>query len=200
MWYNARTLRTEEEHSMNLSRRALDLIPWVSGGRGVRYLLLVFLFAACTPAPAGDQPPVGVSTGKGEDRVTVTTTGSQVVLDIYSPSGIGSARVTLGRGQRPTQVLMRLHLVSLEGLRFAYGVTVVQVAVLGPDHTVQESVGGQGGAQKTITAGSPYWMPVQVVGNPAAGVKSAYFEVTAPQDFIMGANSIFNLSWVDYYR
>ena len=84
------------------------------------------VLAACTPISA----PVTATGSHPGDRVQVTTDAGTAIIDLYSPTGIGSATVTL---PRPQPVLLHLHLNGLEELRFAYGEVEVLAAVSSTD-------------------------------------------------------------------
>lgn len=158
------------------------------------------LLAACaqpvliTPGDDRPAPELAVTGDKPGDRVAVTADPARAVLEIWSASGIGGARVDLVAGSMPPQVLLRLHLAGLEQLTFDYGDALVQLSVSSSDGLVQQSV-VQAGQESQITSASPYWMEV---ARPAAA--DAPFLVTSPPAFAASAADYFTVEWIDFYR
>ena len=158
------------------------------------------LLTACVAVPL--QPVTyNVTPGKEDAAVTYQVNGGDVMVDVRSQSGIGSAQLAQTGGPAPTSVTMRLHLKGLEQFTFQYPAATVTASVSSHDGSVSESVSLEGGAAQPIGADSPYWMPVKISAtDPSIPLKDGYFEVQAPKDFITSASREFTLHWVDFYR
>jgi len=90
--------------------------------------------------------------------VTVTEEGGTALVEVTSPSGIGSADVQHTGGKRPRQVVIRLHLKGLEEFQFAYGQTVVTASFRVAAGRLGECSPGGSSLDEAIAPGSPYWM------------------------------------------
>ncbi len=66
---------------------------------------------------------------KGDPRITFSATNDTLLIDITSPTGIGSAAIEKTAGQWPGQIVMRLHVKGLENFKFKYGDTSIDLAV-----------------------------------------------------------------------
>ncbi len=94
------------------------------GTRLRRALPLAVLFltvcAGCAPARQDLQRQrsvriEAVSAPKAGEQLSVRLQGSTAVLEVFSPAGIGRARLVSGSGGWPRRFLVRLHLQALEG-------------------------------------------------------------------------------------
>jgi len=162
----------------------------------------VALLVLTSCVAVGSQPiTYRVTPGKEDATVTYQVNGRDVVVDVYSQSGIGSAEMTQTGGPAPASVTMRLHLKGLEQFTFRYPAAAVTASVSSHDGSVSESVSIQSGAAQAIDPSSPYWMTVTInATDPSIPLKDGYFEVWAPKDFLTSASREFTLHWVDFYR
>ena len=158
------------------------------------------LLTACVAVPL--QPVTyDVAPGKEDAVVTYQVNGGDVMVDVRSKSGIGSAQLAQTGGAAPTSLTMRLYLKGLEQFTFQYPAATVTAAVSSHDGSVSESVTIQGGAAQPIGPDSPYWMPVTInATDPSIPLKDGFFAVQAPKDFLATASREFTLRWVDFYR
>ncbi|NTU63893.1 MAG: hypothetical protein HGB05_10960, partial [Chloroflexi bacterium] len=125
-------------------------------------------------------------------RITFNTTSDLLLIDITSPTGIGSATIEKTAGQWPPRVVMRLRVKGLESFKFRYGDTIIDVSVSSHgDNAVRETY-EQPGKMGAAVSGSPYWMAV----TPGEG----YFDLEAPADFLKSGESQFTIEWIDFYR
>jgi len=129
---------------------------------------------------------------KGDPRVTFSTGGEMLLIDITSPTGIGSAAIEKTSGQWPAKIVMRLHVKGLESFQFLYGDTRVDVSVSSHGDNAVHEVYEQPGKMGTVSPGDPYWIAV----TPGAG----YFDLEAPADFLKSEESKFTIEWIDFYR
>ena len=158
------------------------------------------LLTACVAVPPQSVTYV-VTPGKEDAVVTYQVNGGDVMVDVRSKSGIGSAQLTQTGGIAPTSLTMRLYLKGLEQFTFQYPAATVTVAVSSHDGSVSESVTIQGGAAQPIGPDSPHWMPVKIgAADTSIPLQDGYFQVQAPRAFIEAASREFTLRWVDFYR
>ncbi len=148
---------------------------------------------ACAPSSASLQPATYKAMPlKGDPRITFSTTNDTLLIDIASPTGIGSAAIEKTSGQWPGKIVMRLHVQGLESFTFQYAGNSIDVAVSSHgDNTVREEH-EQAGKMDTLSAGDPYWIAV----TPGAG----YFDLEAPADFLKSGENTFTIEWIDFYR
>jgi hypothetical protein len=156
-------------------------------------LLLLFSLTACGGPSQGSGATFHATGLKGDPTIALTVSNDLLLVDVTSPSGIGSARIEKTSGAWPSQIILRLHLMGLESLKFAYADRIVALEVpssgLG---TVYETLYMSQEAPATLTVDSPYWMEV----TPGKG----YFDVAAPPDFFNSGADQFMLEWIDFYR
>jgi hypothetical protein len=158
--------------------------------------LAVLGLAACAPSSASNERATYKAVPlKGDPAITFNTadaTGDTLLIDITSPTGIGSAAIEKTAGQWPLKVVMRLHVKGLESFKFRYADILVDVAVSSHgDQTVNETY-QQAGQTRTTSSGDPYWIAV----TPGEG----YFDLEAPSDFLKSGEDKFTIEWIDFYR
>ena len=177
---------------MRLCPRVSHVLAMLTGS-----CLLLTACVAVRPQPI----TYNVTPGKEDATVTYQVNGGDVMVDVRSKSGIGSAQLDQTGGDAPTSVTMRLYLKGLEQFTFQYPAATVTAAVSSHDGSVSESVTIQGGAAQPIGPDSPYWMPVKIgAADTSIPLQDGYFETQAPKDFLTSASREFALRWVDFYR
>lgn len=163
------------------------------------------VLTACV-APVGVTPPAGgaapefeVTAQKAEDQVTVAMDDGRMIVDVRSPSGIGSAVVSLVAGEMPQPTIMRLHLNGLEQMTFAYDDTVLTLSV--SSHDDRQVLRSATVADQPIDVHpqGPYWMDLTHVA-PTDGAAGGYFEITAPAAFHDAGPTMFLIAWIDFFR
>jgi hypothetical protein len=152
-------------------------------------IALLSLAACAAPARSTERPAFRYTPLKGDPRIVFTTSNEMVLIDITSPSGIGSAAIEMISGQWPPKVVMRLHVTGLESFKFKYGAKTVEVSVAGPQ---TREVLVQAGQIGTVSPGDPYWLNVTY--------NSGYFDIEAPADFLKSGENKFTIEWIDFYR
>jgi hypothetical protein len=155
--------------------------------------LVVFGLTACAPSAGSNVPATYQAVPlKGEPVITFSTTSDTLLVDIASPTGIGSTRIDKTAGQWPPKIVMRLHLKGLESFKFRYANTIIDVNVSSHgDQTVSETY-QQGGQTGVIKAGDSYW--IAVTRGPG------YFDLEAPAAFLQSRENKFTSEWIDFYR
>ena len=155
--------------------------------------LAALSLAACAPSTASNENAVYNAVPlKGDPHVTFNPTAGTLLIDITSPTGIGSTRIEKTAGQWPSKIVMRLHVKGLESFKFRYADVIVAVNVsTHGDQTVSETY-QQGGQTGTLSAGNPYW--IAVTRGPE------YFDLEAPARFYKSGETKFTIEWIDFYR
>jgi hypothetical protein len=178
--------------------------------RRARYWLLAFgllgaMAAGCAeppsdPSPADDAAAeLTVTEQKPEDRVLWTQDGGELIIDVWSESGIGSAVVSLQSGEMPQPIVMRFHLAGLEQMTFGFDDAVVTLSVSshGDEQVLRSATVEEQPVE--VTRRGPYWMDVQRVA-AADDPSGYYYEVAAPQAFYDSGATMFLIAWIDFYR
>ena len=154
--------------------------------------LTVLSLAACAPtSPASERPPYTAVPLKGDPVITFTTTTDLLLIDITSPTGIGSAAIEKANGPWPSSITIRLRVTGLESLKFRYADTVIEVSVSSQTNAVREMY-EQPGTTGVAGPGDPYWMAV-IPGED-------YFDLNVPTDFLQSGENKFTIEWIDFYR
>lgn len=143
-----------------------------------------------------------------ENQVTATTEGAAVCFEVYSPSGMGGARVEFAAEEWPAEIALRLHLAGLELLRFSFERQSVSVSVASHgEHAVMEYLAAKGRPGETpIEPGSDYWMAVLRAPRPDGAAPhgeaplAARFDVAAPRALYPAGPCPFSFEWLDFYR
>ena len=178
------------------------LAMWLSGCAGL---------ASPTAKP---QAQLVVIASPTDTKVSVQVEERQAVLDISSPSGIGSVQTQIVPGATPTQITLRLRLKGLEKLEFTYGgyLTTVSISSKAEQTVYQyrcqaQPDGGCQGVMKgtALTSDDPHWLAVRVMaadGSPGTIPleEGGWIEVQLPNTFFQSGARGFSLNCVDFYR
>jgi hypothetical protein len=154
--------------------------------------VLVVNLAACAPATQQiDRSTFRYTPLKGDPRIVFTTSNEMLLIDITSPTGIGSAAIEKTSGQWPPKIVMRLHVKGLESFKFHYGSNTVEISVSSTTKAVRETL-VQDGMMSTLGPNDDAWMNV----TPNSG----YFDIEAPAGFLKSGENKFTIEWIDFYR
>jgi hypothetical protein len=173
----------------------------------IRTILLSFLLASCASGPMGaptQEPAFIVITKNPEDQVDIQYENGIALIDIQSPSGIGSAAFELESGAMPEHMTMRLHLKGLEQFRLtsAQDQVAASVSTGDPANTENQTLLSSE-AETPLSPGHPLWMEINIISNQGeqqTPLEEGYFEITVPQEFIQNAGKTFEIEWIDFYR
>lgn len=169
-------------------------------------VLLSFLLVSCAGGPvnAQSEEPVFTVTTKNEaDRVSFQNLNARTVIDVVSPTGIGSAAFELESGTLPEEISLRLHLRGLEELRLTSAQTSIAASVSNSDPSEVRQRILAASSDTPLTPGHPLWMEIEIVPEQPEKkipLEEGYFEVTLPQEFIQKAGNSFEIAWIDFYR
>lgn len=179
----------------------MRLTCWLAALAG----LLVLSVSGCAHRSKTPPPAISVLSATHEDGILCTQTGSNALIEIRSPSGIGSAWFQVAQRPPVSEVRVRLYTRGLEEFRFAQGGSELRLSVASHgNHAVHASLQRAGQLEQPIAATDPLWLPVALV--PAAGaartipLTAGWFEVTLPAVVLFNPGSEFRLSWVDFFR
>lgn len=172
-------------------------------------LLFVLLLTACavradnmgTPMP---EPVFSASAKNESDQITFENRGGSAIIEVQSPTGIGSAEIELVSGAMPKRLFVLLHLAGLEEFRLSAGENTLAASfssngvLAGKIQTYTFS-----GRETSITKIHPYWLNIRVVSDqptPTLPLEQGYFEVEIPGQLLEELGNSFEIRWVDFYR
>lgn len=152
-----------------------------------------------SPATEG-KLALGITTKKTEDRVEVETKADTATLTLTSPSGIGTAAISLKQGQWPHKVVLRLRLKGLESFTISNGKVAIGAAVSSHGDQGPRVYRKDGGQEIPVQKSDPHWMEIKVVGGEKAPLKDGYFEVVLPEALLRDGPKTLTVRWIDFYR
>jgi hypothetical protein len=158
--------------------------------------------------PTGDL--VSLTLNKPGDKSTLGMQDDQLLIDIESASGIGTAAVTW-TVTPTTPVLLRLHLAGLEELRLTNGdVETVASVSSSPPHTVSQSTrSGPDAEQQSITGEDPAWLDITWSSDASEEASAAtatfplqdgYFDIVLSDPRLTQPGKSLEIRWIDFYR
>lgn len=169
-------------------------------------ILLSFLLVSCAGLPVGAQsqePVFTVTTKNKEDQVDIQSKDRAALIDIHSPTGIGSARFELEAGSLPEEIVLRLHLKGLEEFRLSSAQDSIAASVSSSDASdVHQKIIASGG-DSPLQPSHPLWLQIEIIAGQAEKkipLEEGYFEITVPKEFTRKAGSSFEIEWIDFYR
>jgi len=159
-------------------------------------LATIGALAACarvTPTKPTDAAVMfEIISAKPDDRIEYAAQDGGIVFDIYSPSGISSARVKQTAGETPKQITLNFHLRGLEHLKFSFADQSVEIEI--PSHGVPTP-------HESVPPDNPLYMPVKIVSQgDAYPIENGYIQVQLPRAFYDSGAREFTIEWIDFYR
>ena len=172
----------------------------------IRTFLLSLMLVSCAGLPVNAQsgePIFTVTTKNGDDQVNVQHQNGTTLIDIYSPTGIGSAKFVLESGTMPGEITLRLHLKGLEEFRLTSVQESIAASVASSDasNISQKIIAPD--SESPLLPSHPLWMQVEVVSaqpEKKIPIEAGYFEITLPKEFLQKAGMSFEIEWIDFYR
>lgn len=138
-----------------------------------------------------------------EDQVSIQHSNGTALIDITSPSGIGSAVFELESGIMPANVILRLHLKGLEDFRLTSAQVGIGASVSsGGQPNIGQKISSSGTVSPMLP-GNPLWMEIDIVSEreqETIPLEEGYFEITVPKEFLQKAGTSFTVEWIDFYR
>ncbi len=149
-----------------------------------------------------------VNATKPGARIKIAADNEKALIEIFSPSGIGSANLAMTSATLPKKIVLRFHLRGLEELRFSYDETIITTSLASTNAPqIRQSLSRIGEKPATETAlapDSPYWMKLRLVSSDSARnaipLQNGYIEIEAPEHFLKGGYRQATLQWIDFYR
>jgi hypothetical protein len=172
----------------------------------VHTILLSFSLMSCASQPAnaqsGDGPVFSVTAKNQNDQINVQYVDGVTVIDVQSPSGIGSAKVDLESGSMPENMLLQLRIKGLEEFRLISHQAVVASGPSSGSFSIHDQRVNSSGSEYSITPIDPLWMKIEIISDQAKKIplEEGYFEITVPKEFLQNAGSSFEIQWIDFYR
>ncbi len=157
-----------------------------------RCLVILIAILSLAAAPATTQSttapaPIRVTKQqRAEDQVTITQDGDRALIDVVSPRGIGN--MSLATGQWPAELVVRLHLRSLEGFTATRGGCRVEGSL-------------RGGLELQRRTPNGAWEPVGK-DEPAPTIREVdgAIEIVFPPLLIAPGPAELQVQWIDAYR
>lgn len=145
-----------------------------------------------------------VTTKNPDDQIDIKNEKVITTVDVYSPTGIGSAQFALESGSMPERMVLRLHLKGLEELRLVSDQTTIAASASSSNlFRVSDQRVISSGNEYSITPIDPLWMQIEIVSGQAIEtipLKDGYFEITISNEFIQNSGDSFEIQWIDFYR
>ena len=170
-------------------------------------ILLSFLLMSCASQPAnaqsGDEPVFSIDAKNQNDQVNIQYVDGAAIVDIQSPTGIGSAKLELESGDMPESMLLRIHIHGLEEIRLISDQAVI---VASGSSSGLFAINDQRvislGSEYSITPIDPLWMKIEIISDQAKKIplEAGYFEINVPREFLRNAENFFEIQWIDFYR
>ena len=162
---------------------------------------------SCASQPAnaqsGDEPVFSITAKNQNDQINVQYVNGVIVVDVQSPTGIGSAKLELESGDMPEDMLLRLHLQGLEGIRLISDqVVIVASGSSSEPFVINDQRVISSGSEYSITPIDPLWIKIEIISDQAKKIplEAVYFEINIPRAFLRNAGSSFEIQWIDFYR
>jgi hypothetical protein len=172
----------------------------------IQAIFISFLLLSCAggPASAGAQPEEPafiVITKNPDDQVDIQYENGRTLIDIQSPTGIGSAMFELESGSMPGSMTLRLHLKGLEEFRLTSAQDQISASVSSGYVSSNETILSSG-TETPLQPGHPLWTEIEIISETGTTIplEEGYFEVTVPPDFLQNVGKTFQIEWVDFYR
>ena len=169
-------------------------------------ILLSFLLMSCASLPARAQsgdPVFAVTPKNKDDQVDIQYENGTVLINVISPTGIGSATLELESGTMPEEIIVRLHLRGLEEFRLTSAQTSIAASVSNSDPSEVHQRIIAASSDTPLLPSQPLWMKIEIVSEQSVKtlpLEEGYFEVTIPKEFLRKAGTSFEIEWIDFHR
>ena len=153
--------------------------------------------------PQPGEPAFIVIPANPDDQVSLQYENGMEVIEIRSPSGIGSASFELESGVMPGEIVLRLHLTGLEQFRLSSAEESLSASVSTADASSVDQRIVSPDAESPLRPGHPLWMEIEIVSDQPAKtipLQDGYFEIGLPEEFLKKAGNSFEIQWIDFFR
>lgn len=161
---------------------------------------------SCASLPAGAQsgdPVFAITTKNKDDQVDIQYENGTALINVTSPTGIGSATLELESGTMPEEIIVRLHLRGLEEFRLTSAQTGIAASVSNSDPSEVHQRIIAASSDTPLLPSQPLWMKIEIVSEQSVKtlpMEEGYFEITVPKEFIRKAGKSFEIEWIDFHR
>ncbi len=171
----------------------------------ITILLLNLFLVSCssnTTATQEDSPGFSVELQNLGDGVAFQHRDDGTIIDIVSPSGIGSAKFTLRSGEMPRQINIWLHLEGLEAFRLiSEQVTLAASIPTSGGLNDQSQMKITGDSEGPISPFDPLKLKLDIVSSSQEiPLQDGYFEIVVPGRFLQQSGNSFEIQWIDFFR
>ena len=147
------------------------------------------------------RPYPEAETQRADSRVEFAGSGEEVVAEVYSKSGIGSATITRVGESWPAKMKIRLHLRGLESFKVESGESTVEWSKSSTGQQNSRVSLRQAGKEEAVGEDSPYHSRVETVGgNGKVPLVGGYFEIVLPEAVLKDDPDKIKVRWIDFYR
>lgn len=170
--------------------------------RFIFYIILLGIFlVSCTGEPV-TAPVFSVIPKNKDDQISIRFQNQTTILEINSPSGIGSARVTRTSGSMPEAIRVRLHLKGLEEFRLISAHHTITASISSnTDGKFQSQRKLSGNREQILEPFDSLWLVIETKSkSPKIPLADGYFEITFPKEFIQQSDNSFEIQWIDFFR
>lgn len=170
----------------------------------ITILLLNLLLISCSGSTTNvqDDPVFSVELKNLDDSIAFQHSDDRTIIDIVSPSGIGSAKFTLRSGEMPRQINIWLHLKGLEGFRL-----ISEQVTLAASIPTSGGLNGQsqmkitGDSEGPISPFDPLKLKLDIISSSQEiPLQDGYFEIVVPGRFLEQSGNSFEIQWIDFFR
>ncbi len=142
-----------------------------------------------------------LSKGKPETQIQIQSTTEKTILKIDSPSGIDQAVLKRTGDHWPNAIEIQLHLNGLETFSVHRGEVFLQWSVSSSGQGVICTLKNGDQPVRELKIENSLFAEVEIVSNtPQIPLRSGYFKILLPEDFLKGSAERIQLKWIDFYR
>ena len=172
----------------------------------VHTIVFGLLLTACAGRSAGAQsqegPVFSVELKNSADQISIRYEKDTAIIEITSPSGIGSATFVLESGEMPEHIITQLHLNGLEEFRLiSSDKSILSASIPGTGIQAQSQRKISGNSEQVLQSSDPLWFDIEIVSDSQKiPLQDGYFEFALPMEFIKQSGRAFEIQWIDFFR
>lgn len=165
-------------------------------------VFLVSCSSQAANAQSQEEPVLSMRVKNSDDQVSVQYRDNTTIIEIKSPSGIGSTAFTLESGQMPEEIVARLHVKGLEEFKLMSDQAIVVASIPssgGLQTQSQRKVTGN--TEQALRSSDALWLDIAIVSDSKEiPLEAGYFEIVFPKEFIERSGGLFEIQWIDFFR
>jgi hypothetical protein len=165
-------------------------------------VFLVSCSSLAANAQSQEEPVFSIRVKNSDDQVSAQYKDNTTIVEIRSPSGIGSTAFTLESGQMPEEIVARLHLKGLEELKLISDQAIVVASIPGSGGLQTQSQRKvTGNTEQALRSSDALWLEIEIVSDSKEiPLEAGYFEIVFPKEFIERSRGLFEIQWIDFFR